>query len=62
MFTNLIKHISKYIQLNENSVEILQKYFKSTSYNKKEFLLKEGQICKSIHFVEKGCLRMFFHK
>jgi CRP-like cAMP-binding protein len=60
MFTNLINHISKYIQLNENSVEILQKYFKSTSYKKKDFLLKEEQICNSIHFVEKGCLRMYF--
>jgi CRP-like cAMP-binding protein len=60
MLTNLIKHINKYIQLNENSVDILQKYFKSISYFKKDFLLKEGQICNSIHFVEKGCLKMYF--
>jgi CRP-like cAMP-binding protein len=30
------------------------------SYNKKDFLSKEGQVCRSIYFVEKGCLRMYF--
>ncbi len=60
MHTNLIKHIRNYIELDDSSIEILNKYFKSANYKKKEFLLEEGQICNSIHFVEKGCLRMFF--
>jgi CRP-like cAMP-binding protein len=60
MYLNLINHIRKFIELNENSVEILQKYFKSKSYKKKDFLLKDGQICNDIHFVDKGCLRMYF--
>lgn len=60
MHTNLIKHIRKYIELNDNSIEILAKYFNPITHKKKEFLLKEGQVCRSLHFVEKGCLRMFF--
>ncbi len=60
MYTNFIKHICKYIDFEENPTEILNKYFKYTTYKKKDFLLKEGQICRSIHFVDKGCLRMFF--
>ena len=60
MFSNFLKHISKYSELDEVPVGILQKYFKSTSYKKKDYLLHEGQICNSIHFVEKGCLRMYF--
>ena len=60
MQSNLIKHINKYIDLDDNSIEILNKYFKPIAYKKKEFLLKEGQVCRTLHFVEKGCLRMFF--
>lgn len=60
MQSNLIKHINKYIELDDNSIEILNKYFKPITYKKKEFLLKEGQVCRTLHFVEKGCLRMFF--
>jgi CRP-like cAMP-binding protein len=57
---NLVAHISKFIALDENSEEILDKYFKSAVYKKKEFLLKERQVCKSMHFVVHGCLRMYF--
>jgi len=60
MHSNLINHISKYIELDENSKEILKRYFKLTTHSKKEFLLKAGQVCRSLCFVEKGCLRMFF--
>jgi CRP/FNR family transcriptional regulator len=60
MHSNFIKNISKYIALDDNSSKILIKYFKYRTYQKKEFLLKEGQVCRSIHFVENGCLRMFF--
>lgn len=60
MHSNLINHIQKYVELNENSIAVLNKYIKPITLKKKEFLLKEGQICRSLYFVEKGCLRMFF--
>lgn len=60
MYPNFIKHIRKYVDLDDHSIEVLNRYIKPTSLKKKEFLLKEGQICRSIYFVEKGCLRMFF--
>jgi len=60
MQSNFINHIRKYIELDNNSIKVLNKYFKTNLYKKKDFLLNEGQICKSIYFVEKGCLRMFF--
>ena len=62
MHSALIKHISKYIELDDNSIEVLYKYFKTNKYKKREFLLKEGQVCRSMYFVEEGCLRMFFIK
>jgi len=57
---NLVTHISKFVSLDEHSIEILSKHFKSVVYKKKEFLLKEGQVCRSMHFVVNGCLRMYF--
>lgn len=60
MYPNLIKHINRYITLNEASEALLCKHIKSVSLKKRDFLLKEGEVCKSIYFVEKGCLRMYF--
>jgi cAMP-binding proteins - catabolite gene activator and regulatory subunit of cAMP-dependent protein kinases len=60
MYPNLIQHIRKYVELDETDVLVLIKYVKPVSLKKKEFLLKEGQVCRSLYFVEKGCLRMFF--
>lgn len=57
---NLIDHIKKFVDLNENEVQILSKYTKSHSYRKKENLLSNGQVCRSLYFVEQGCIRMFF--
>ena len=58
--TNLIKNIRKHIHLDENEISALEKYVKWVSLKKNEFLLKEGQVCRSMYFVEKGCLRMYF--
>ena len=60
MFTNFVNHIRKYIELDDASVALLNQHIKPLKLKRKEFLLKEGQICQSIYFVEKGCLRMYF--
>ncbi len=59
-YTNLIQNIRKYIDLDENNILVLDKYVKCVNIKKNEFLLKEGQVCRSLYFVEKGCLRMFY--
>jgi len=60
MYPNLIKHIRKIVELEDDSIKVLTKYVKPLTLKKKDFLLNEGQICRSIYFVEKGCLRMYF--
>lgn len=60
MYQNLLQHLSKFVEIDEHAVKVLKKYFIPVQLKKKEFLLKEGQQCRSIYFVEKGCLRMFF--
>lgn len=60
MYSSLIKHIRTFVGLDESEVEILCRYFKSNTFRKKEYLLSAGQVCRSLYFVEKGCLRMYF--
>ena len=60
MYPNFINHIRKYVELDDDSVELLLQYITPKKLKRKEFLLKEGQICQSLYFVEKGCLRMYF--
>ncbi len=56
----LLQHIRKYIDLSASDELVINKYINTVHLKKKEFLLLEGNICKDLYFVEKGCLRMFF--
>jgi len=58
--SGFIKHIQTYTSLSKADLTYLTLALKPTPIKKKEYLLKEGQVCKEIHFVEKGCLRLFF--
>lgn len=60
MHFTLIEHIRKFVSLSESEVQVLNHFVKSKSFKKKEFLLSGGQVCRSMYFVEKGCVRMFF--
>ncbi|CAM4036197.1 cAMP-binding domain of CRP or a regulatory subunit of cAMP-dependent protein kinases [Pedobacter westerhofensis] len=60
MYQNFIAHLKKYISLNDDEVDLLLSGVKPLNLAKKEFLLKEGQVCKANYFVEQGLLRMFF--
>lgn len=60
MYLNFIEHLKKHILLTDEDIQVLLTYIKIKSIKKKEFLLKEGQICKGNYFVETGLLRMFY--
>ena len=60
MCQNFLTHLKKYISLNEEETALLLSGVKPITIKKKEFLIKEGQVCKGNYFVEQGLLRMFF--
>ncbi|RYU94101.1 Crp/Fnr family transcriptional regulator [Emticicia agri] len=60
MSISLLNHIRKYIDLDEQEENIITACVQQLHIKKKEYLLKEGQLCKASYFIEKGCLRMFF--
>jgi CRP/FNR family transcriptional regulator len=60
MYSTFVKHIRRFVDLNDHEVLLLNKYVRPYNLKKKEYLLKEGQVCKFLYFVEKGCVRMYF--
>ncbi|PWT70497.1 MAG: cyclic nucleotide-binding protein [Bacteroidetes bacterium] len=59
MFDLLFKHISKRVTLSSSELEFLTTVFIPKKIRKKQYLLQEGEICKWMTFVSKGCLRSY---
>jgi CRP/FNR family transcriptional regulator len=60
MYPNFIAHLQRYITLDNQEIDLLLSLIKPVTIRKKEFLLKEGQVCKANYFVETGLVRMLF--
>jgi CRP-like cAMP-binding protein len=58
--TGLFTHMRKSVSLDAEEEGILAARLRQKKIKKKEFLLKEGEICNANYFVLKGCLRMYF--
>ena len=56
----LIDHIRKYVSLDEQQAALLTGMIRYKKIKKKEYLVREQQICSANYFVLKGCLRMYF--
>ena len=59
-FASLIAHVRKYVDLDDQEAAVLTTHVRHRQLKKKEFLLREGQICTANYFVLKGCVRMYF--
>ena len=56
-----IKHFfEQYGKLTEQAMEDLTNKFKFKQVKKGERLLLQGQVCRHIFFVSKGCLRLYY--
>jgi CRP-like cAMP-binding protein len=62
MKINLKNFISKYVSLSEVELEDITNKFKSKAVKKNNFLLRQGETCKDLVFVQKGCLRLYYLK
>jgi CRP-like cAMP-binding protein len=58
----LMQYINSIYPLSTEVKETLSQHLKRKEFKRKEFILKEEQICKSIYFIEKGLLRCFYIK
>lgn len=59
MFDLLKEHIGRRIQLTKDEFDACTRFFSLRKLKKRQFLLQEGEVCKSIAFVNNGCLRAY---
>ncbi len=56
----ILKNIAKHITLNKDEKNHFISLLKQKEINKKEFVLREGQLCKNISYVISGTLRAYY--
>ncbi len=59
MFEALLQNISKKIVLTNEETVQLKTYFTPKKLRKRQYLLQEGDVCKSLAFTEAGLLRLY---
>jgi CRP-like cAMP-binding protein len=60
--TFLEQEIKQISMLSPASIELLFDSIKRRQLSKREIVLREGQLCKCIYFIERGQLRTFYNK
>ncbi|WP_418509240.1 Crp/Fnr family transcriptional regulator [Corallibacter sp.] len=59
MNQQLKSHFTKYVYFEQKEIDEILSHFNLSEYDKKEFLLKEGQICRQKFFIIKGLVRSY---
>jgi CRP-like cAMP-binding protein len=54
-----MEHINKVVPVSKSEFDVLTAFFHPKHLKKKDHLYKQGEICRSIAFVNKGCLRNY---
>ncbi|WP_294966050.1 Crp/Fnr family transcriptional regulator [uncultured Flavobacterium sp.] len=55
----LIHHIQKFINLELSEIDLLESCLAISRIKKKDHALQEGQICNTMYFIAKGCMRQY---
>src|ERR1700744_166549 len=55
----LFARLNAVAPLSDGLIEFLHKHLQSKMIKKGEFLVKEGQVCRHIYFIEQGIVRQF---
>lgn len=59
MHKPLFDHIEKFVALEASDIDKLESCLELSKIKKKEHILEEGQICNTMYFVVKGCVRQY---
>ena len=55
----ILQNVGKHIRLSESEADYFVSLLQRRTLKRKEFLLKEGDVCKTENFITKGCLRTY---
>ncbi len=59
MYEVYFHHFTQKVPLTEAEKDLIKSYLSVKKIRKRQYLLQEGDVCKSIAFVEKGMLRSY---
>lgn len=59
MNDQLATYIRKYITISDQELEVFFKALSKKSYDKKAFILREGETCAHYYFITKGMVRQY---
>ena len=62
MISGLRQFITQYVSFSDQELEDVSGRFRSKVLRKNDYLLRQGEICKDLVFVQKGCLRLYYMK
>ncbi len=60
MTPELKKFIKEYVHLSEEELNVIANKFKRKKIKKNEYLLKAGEVCKDLIFVQSGSIRLYY--
>jgi CRP-like cAMP-binding protein len=52
----------KYSTMTHDELDILEEILIPMRYSKGEMILREGEVCENIYYVERGLIRQFYYK
>jgi len=55
----ILQNVGKHIQLSKTEADYFVSLLQRRTLKRKEYLLKEGDVCKTENFITKGCLRTY---
>ncbi len=58
----LIAKFNKYVSLEEKEIEPIRNYFHKKRVKKGDYLLKKGEICNKIFYVDRGLIMLALYK
>lgn len=59
MKKQLHTYLNRYVSFSEEEIDLFYNYLTLQTFQKKEFILKEGDVCKIKFFITKGLTRTF---
>lgn len=60
MYDLIKQSLLSYVKLSETELTAFCERLQTKTLARKEFLLIEGDVCKSLYFINQGCLRYFY--
>jgi CRP-like cAMP-binding protein len=59
MYEAYFQHFNKKVPLSEDERAVIKEHLSIKKLRKKQYLLQDGDVCKTIAFIEKGVLRSY---